>query len=257
VLSLPAELLLQIADGIGTADLNALVCTHPRIYATLNGTLHRRVLGFLYLPPSVLVYIASHLSVPDHSRLTRTGRFFHQHLNTSLYKRGYKTIYIPDPWIPMISYAVEQRGRESPLWWAMEKNCIPTMEKLLAAGAPAEVRFWVPGATLLSHAASHGRTTIVRLLLGRGANPNGAFPGQTPLHRAAQFKNVEMARMLLEYGADIEGLSGEEFVVPGMGQTPYQIAIENGAADIAILLLANGADPQFVTASRRTMDWEA
>ncbi|KAF8541988.1 ankyrin repeat-containing domain protein [Trichophaea hybrida] len=255
MLSLPAELLLQIADNISTpADLNALARTHPRLYKTLNSTLYRRVLGDLNLPPAILVNVASFLSVSDHHHLILCGRFFQRHLNCALYKRSYQIVHIPDPWNPTINCPVEKRGRESPMYLTMERNRILTMANLLEAGAPVDVRMYVSGATLVSHAASRGYVEMVRVLLEYGGNPDGVFPGNTPLHTAAQLENYKLAKLLLQYGADREGLTGQEGGVPGMGMTPLQIALKNGAKNVARLLLQHQADPLWMVSDMKRIE---
>ncbi|KAF8539941.1 hypothetical protein BDD12DRAFT_881446 [Trichophaea hybrida] len=186
MLSLPIELILQIADNISSADLNALARTHPRFFTTLNNTLYRRVLGDLYLPPAVLINISSHLSVSDHQHLILCGRFFHYHLDAALYRRSYQIFYIRDSTNPdaVVIYPVEKRGQNSPIWRALKSSRISTLEKMLAAGAPVDVRSSVLGPTLLEEAAIYSTLKIVNLLVKYGDIQLGWFEScESPIRR--------------------------------------------------------------------------
>ena len=77
-------------------------------------------------------------------------------------------------------------------------------------------------ATPLLSAAAGNHTSIVRMLLKSGANPNvrerGAY---TPLHAAAENGNVEIIQLLIFGGADLHARSDE-------GQLPVDLAVEKG-----------------------------
>jgi hypothetical protein len=179
------------------------------------------VVGGLYLTSSVLVSITSHLSVSDHQNLILCGRFFHQHLDETLYKHSYQIDYIPNPSNLFLTSPIEKRGRKSPLWRATENNRVSTMEKILAAGALADVRVDARGPILLSQAASLGRVRIVRLLLKYGDVQMAQLRlDETPLQRA------KLMKLVLELCLIPEGLAWLEDVVPDVGMTPLQISLE-------------------------------
>lgn len=94
---------------------------------------------------------------------------------------------------------------------AAESGDVATVKRLLDQGVPADLPLpWpeesfegIPPSERAIHlAAGGGHIEIVRLLLGRGADPNGrAGEGNfTPLHAAV---DVEIAKLLISRGADV------------------------------------------------------
>ena len=81
----------------------------------------------------------------------------------------------------------------------------------------------------------------VSVLLNAGADPNAVYilGGDTPLHLAADCKYkydpAEVVLVLLNAGADPNAENS-------YGETPLDLAIEHGCADIAALLESAGAD---------------
>ncbi|HSM60396.1 MAG TPA: ankyrin repeat domain-containing protein, partial [Longimicrobiales bacterium] len=69
----------------------------------------------------------------------------------------------------------------------------------------------------------------------------GRQGGMTALHYAARDGRAEEAMLLLEAGADVNAVTG------GDRSTPLLVAVINGNYDLAIELLARGADPNLVS----------
>jgi len=90
----------------------------------------------------------------------------------------------------------------------------------------------------LHHAARHGHTAVVKLLLGAGAEVDAVNKyGSTPLHFAPGNGNghLHIAELLLQAGADVN-------TVNEYGWTPLHFAAEYGSLDLAELLLQAGAE---------------
>ena len=95
------------------------------------------------------------------------------------------------------------------------------------------------GFTALHLAAFFGQDDAVRLLLGRGADPDAYGTGWmtgTPLNSAASAGHAATVDLLLEAGADPDA-------VQRGGWTPLHSAAHNGDARTVELLLAGGAHP--------------
>ncbi len=93
-------------------------------------------------------------------------------------------------------------AQESPLARAAASGDVPSLRRLLASGAGADVRN-AAGETLLYLAAENGRVEAARLLLERRADPNARTAnGETPLHAAALDGNADMIELLLEHRAN-------------------------------------------------------
>ncbi|GJJ13738.1 hypothetical protein Clacol_007994 [Clathrus columnatus] len=124
--------------------------------------------------------------------------------------------------------------------------------------------------------ASAGRESVVRELLGAGANPNKTNDkGLTPLHYAASKSHISIGQLLISRGADINakdkanqhplhraattGSVGFISILldppPGspktrlntadrIGNTPLHLAMESGHGEAAVKLIEAGADRQ-------------
>ena len=96
------------------------------------------------------------------------------------------------------------------------------------------------GFTALHLAIFGNQEDAMRLLLGRGADPNVLSTSDIakvpPLGTAAFVRSVPLARLLLDSGADPNG-RGEG------GFTALHSAAQNEDEDLARLLLERGADP--------------
>jgi ankyrin repeat protein len=56
----------------------------------------------------------------------------------------------------------------------------------------------------------------------------------TPIHLSTAYGHLEIVKLLLERGADVHAVNDE-------GETPYQVALQQGYREVAELLLKNGA----------------
>ena len=90
--------------------------------------------------------------------------------------------------------------------------------------------------TDMMRAAFWGQTDAVRLLLERGADPNGSdATGTTALMVAAMNGHTGTVGLLLEHGADVNARDDD-------GGTALELADRNGKVDVADLMLEHGAD---------------
>jgi ankyrin repeat protein len=74
-----------------------------------------------------------------------------------------------------------------------------------------------------------GHQHLAQTLLDHGAHLNAGQGGTTPLHGAVLFNQAHMVTWLLEHGADADAKDYN-------GNTPLQVAVENGKHEIADLL---------------------
>ena len=89
------------------------------------------------------------------------------------------------------------------------------------------------GNTALIVATGIGYLAVVRVLLERGADVNlpvAAHKGKAPLHLACENRNPHLVGLLLDHGADPCG------VVAADGNTPYDVAVEEGGDAIISML---------------------
>jgi ankyrin repeat protein len=87
----------------------------------------------------------------------------------------------------------------------------------------------------LHSAGAARRIDLARMLLDRGANPDGrAEGGLTPLHGAAQSGQRELVQLLIEHGADVA-------VRDDKGRTPLDLAIESKREEVVALLRTTAA----------------
>jgi ankyrin repeat protein len=80
--------------------------------------------------------------------------------------------------------------------------------------------------TALNHAARHGYTVLIELLLDGGADIEAVSGGFTPLQQAARHGRRECATRLLFRGADAAALASE-------AGTAAEVAEANGHLDLA------------------------
>ena len=121
---------------------------------------------------------------------------------------------------------------------AIWQNHEDILELLIAHGADVNEadRY---GWSLLHYTAgkegSGGSTTMTRMLLDKGANPNVVErSGLTPLHLAAGKGKRTRVELLINHGANVNIRDRD-------GKTPLSLAKENGHAEIVELLRKHGA----------------
>ncbi len=117
---------------------------------------------------------------------------------------------------------------------AAKEGQVAAVQALLEAGISVDgtVGFG-QHTTALYHAAEKGHMDVVRMLLQKGADPNGGEEGvrwgEQPLVAAVENGHTEVVRALLEGGASV---NARKF----MGGTALQIAQQKGNAEIISLL---------------------
>jgi uncharacterized protein len=135
------------------------------------------------------------------------------------------------------------------LHWAARRNNTEAATMLLEAGADVKAVTRIGRYTPLHLAAQEGAEGVMRLLLGRGAEPGAVTTtGAVPLHFAAASGNVATISLLIDAGADPNARE------PQWGQTPLMFAAGNGRAEAVRRLVAGGAD---VAATARVIDISA
>jgi ankyrin len=122
------------------------------------------------------------------------------------------------------------------LHWAAHHNDLNGASLLIKASADVNATNTL-GATPLWLAALNGSGPMVELLLNADANPNTSLKmGETPLMTAARSGDSQSVELLLGYGANVNAVEFER------GQTALMWAVAQRHADVARLLLENGAD---------------
>ncbi|KAK8128545.1 hypothetical protein PG984_009653 [Apiospora sp. TS-2023a] len=135
----------------------------------------------------------------------------------------------------MLAYEADSNAKnregKTPLFEAITEGRADIVADLLDAGANPNL----PGPKHMLWPAIH-HTPCLRLLLARGADPKKA-PGVMEL--AASINNIESVRCLLKAGVDPNAKKDGVY-------TPLCSSIRDNRADIFQLLLANGADPNYL-----------
>lgn len=138
-----------------------------------------------------------------------------------------------------------QPGGETALMTAARTGIPGTVKALLAAGAEADARERNQQ-TALMWAAAEGHAEVVELLLAAGADPRARLKsGYDALLFAVREGKIDAVKALLKTGIAINAATengGGGRSLP-KGSTPLTVATENGHFDLAIVLLAAGANP--------------
>jgi len=135
----------------------------------------------------------------------------------------------------------------TPLHWAVHRDDADLVQRLIKAGARADVKNNY-GVTALTEAAVVGDTKVIKLLVEAGANVNSANgDGQTPLMVLARTSNVDAAEVLLTHGAQVN--TAEKW----RGQTALMWAAAEGQTAMVKELIKHGAD---LNAKSTVKEWD-
>jgi ankyrin repeat protein len=135
----------------------------------------------------------------------------------------------------------------TPLHWAVQKDDLDMVERLLKAGAGVKTKNDY-GSTPMSEAALNGNVAIMDRLLKAGADvesPNA--DGQTALMVIARTSNVEAAKLLISHGANVNA------VELWREQTALMWAAAEGQPALVKVLVDAKAD---VNARSKVNNWE-
>ena len=119
---------------------------------------------------------------------------------------------------------------------------LPMVRLLLEYGADPNAHASTGKAVIVSAAAVHD-WNAVSFLLDHGADPDGSqappFRDKTPLMESIAAGRTDIFRRLLARGADVNAHGAEG------GPSPLGIAAQNDRLEMAKILLAHGADPNY------------
>jgi ankyrin repeat protein len=120
----------------------------------------------------------------------------------------------------------------------------PVIAQLLAKGAAVNVSDndgWTP----LTRVACSGNIESMKLLLARGADPNGAPGGLNALNAAVSFGNLNVVRLLLARGVTVDGADASGFTSLAMAslwdRQEIASALIDAGADVNLAILRSGA----------------
>jgi uncharacterized protein len=137
----------------------------------------------------------------------------------------------------------------TPLMWAVHRDDIPLIDRLLKARADAKpINEY--GSSAMSEAAEFGDTGTIGKLLKAGADaesPNGE--GQTALMIVARTSNVDAARLLIEHGAKVNATE------KWRGQTALHWAAAQSQPAMVKELLRHHADPNARSTVNVSLSW--
>ena len=99
------------------------------------------------------------------------------------------------------------------LYWSAKEGDLPKCQTLLAIGADVNYRVGVNNRTSLHEASLNGSTSLVKLLIEKGAVVNITDRiGFTPLHMASQEGHLATARLLVNSGARTDASQWQGFM---------------------------------------------
>ena len=125
---------------------------------------------------------------------------------------------------------------------------IEALDQALAVSKTCVAQYAYDGWTPLHLASFFGHVDAAGRLLDAGADPSVKSRNSlenTPLHAATAGQHSDVALLLIARGADVHATDAAR-------HTPLHIAAENGLEDVVRALIAAGADPHAVDAEEKT-----
>lgn len=220
LLSLPAEILLDIADYLFTKDLNHLLQVNHRLFYLLSSTFRTRVFEDKDNLPA-LHWACKH----GHSSLVRT-----------ILDKDTSPINCP-----------RKNLKRTPIWYAIRGGNESIVRLLLEKGVPGciESRNRLDPSPLYV-AAQSGHVEVAKLLLEYRALEHPGFSlgslGSAPLAAAVMRGNTQMARLLIDYGANICGREVYFALRLCKSEEIFHLICDMFLRDIKILMQQNGGD---------------
>jgi ankyrin repeat protein len=150
-------------------------------------------------------------------------------MSTPMFKHGAALVLL------LAAKTLTATPAESPLFHAIQMGDMAAVKRLLGGGASSNERD-AGGTPALMAATLYAGADSVKLLLDRGADPNGVnSAGATALMWA--IPNLPKVKLLVEHGADVNARS------TNLQRTPLLVAASYpGTVEILRLLVSKGAD---------------
>lgn len=149
-------------------------------------------------------------------------------------------VHVAAPELPPCRKELERLGvpySQASFLTQVQNNNEPAARLFLDCGMPVDARDADKGMTALAFAAAGGAVEVTRLLIERGADVKGRArrdTASTPLMAAVTKRNSDIALLLLAKGADATVTVG--------GESALAIAAGNGDAAMIAALVKAGAD---------------
>lgn len=124
------------------------------------------------------------------------------------------------------------------LQYACHCGFLSVVERLIESGVDVNTKLCGWLGPPLNIASFYDHLPIVKLLLARGANPNGYDDRGSALQIASENGSDHIVQLLLEHGADVDFVPDDT----SPDTTPLNLAIRRGHTSTMTLLLDKGAD---------------